>query len=129
MLLIVAGLGVVGKTAATDICTLTSPKLVGDVSDRPPGKPACVPVADALLSSGSIRTAVRYTGVLAVVACFCAEESSSDSVRFAAGVDCVPVAVELWFGKLIGEVRQLASSSKEVATRRLSKLLNQILTR
>ena len=80
------------------------------MADRPLGKPACVPVADALLSSGSIRTAVSCTGVLAVVACFRAEESSSDSVRFAAGVDCVPVAVVVvvwevnWRGPAVGVV-------------------------
>ena len=36
--------------------------------------------------------------MLAVVACFGADESSSDSVRLAAGVDCVPVAdvVVVW---------------------------------
>ena len=107
---IVAGLGVVGKIAATDIRILTDPEPVGDVADRPLGKPACVPVADALLSSGSIRTAVSCTGVLAVVTCLCAEESSSDSVRFAAGVDCVPVAAVVvvwevnWRGPTVGVV-------------------------
>ena len=80
------------------------------MADRAPGKPACVPVADALLSSGSIRTAVSCTGVLAVVACFCAEESSSDSERFDAGVDCVPVAAVVvvwevnWRGPAVGVV-------------------------
>ena len=73
-----------GKIAATDIRILTDPEPVGDVADRPLGKQACVPVADALRSSVSIRTAVSCTGVLAVVACLGTDESSSDSVRLAA---------------------------------------------
>ena len=84
--------------------------LVGDKADRPPGNPACRPAADALRSSGSIRTEARFTGVLAVVACFWADESSSYSVRFAAGVDCVPVAAVVvvwevsWRGPAVGVV-------------------------